>query len=1221
MNVGALAPCVTLTSADVTETVPASLSPLVREHIPYGAPVVPEPPFITRWKNQYAAREKWIREQTENRFWWDTPGGFPYNPEFEFGGFGFGYGGYGGFPADRSQDRTHAPLPYLTETEWRVHLAMARDLVQRNGLALGFRDHVRGFIGKMSVTFVLRGQSPGATPSGPTDADGDGQPDVHPLVKQVLDVWDEFCRLNSWGRGLINRERECVNRLIVEGESIQRFFKGGYDTKGIPRVRHVEPEFLRTPPGGSTNGPEGWGPENDIDDAETIHRYWICNPDDTTDGQHVDADRIVHAKANVDGVIKRGLSDFFPVAGLLRKVLEIRENMAHTQRLLSAIAWWEQFPTATEEQVRRMIEPLRDYQANRLTTSTSGARAGSVDVQHVDAGSIIRTEAGRQVVPPPAATNTPNFVQSDEMILRGVSFRWGMPDFFAGQGAASFAGLLVKGSPLVTLTEERQDVVKEFTAEVARRVIRLAEESGRLPRGTCERVEPVVTAPPVEIADEEKQARTDIALFQQGLRSPFAIMRGNKEDPKQVMADIAAHAKQRAQMGGQPPPGAPPPPPPGPNSTPPGSAGGDGSSPNNPDAGKDSLAGLFGESKDASGHQHKDKGPGGGQFTAGSSGDKADNEPEKSASEQWQERADAREDRRQAATTARKHHDNDDAKPTPLGKVNSYELTNLPDDEHEKLLEKDLDAYDTHHATTRKHLVEAGATEKELGEFDRRVEKYRADIVKGQEKTKKARLKWQKAKTKSDEFADNRGELEKAEPEEPDYEEEPDEPDDEDEPEEPQEPEYKNPNGVSEEPDRNDYEDGEEGERAYEIDKEDWDAHIEWTDEHADWESELEAVQDRNKKAHADYREELAAVQSRNQKAQAHWEKSHDDWEAKLSKFDDRKSDLEEAEYEAENAYDRVASEYETDFMESIDHIGEHVGDVEDAVHARLDEEDLDDPQPDEEESDHPAKTESLLREHGEPPFPGAVLTGNPPRWHVPDSSTDATHPHDEHAQADAAHASVPAKLKAQFEAAKGALAEKLKQTKGGRVVLAMGTGGLWLFHAIEHRLLFVMKKSQELAVEAARQRGLPEEKLPALQRALYIADFLGGYATGAAGLAAFGPLGAKVGSLLPSASVLYLAYSTSRDPAATWKAARTVLARTFQKTPPKAESVNAEPDFQLTPELAAKLAERIQAAGDDDWYVALFAAAMTETDGNADEAMKRADAVIAETPNPPTGE
>src|SRR5262245_57796964 len=82
------------------------------------------------------------------------------------------------YPCTRAQGRTDAPLPALSETGWQLHVSLARDLLNRNHLAIGFRDHVANFIGPVDVAFVLRGQAPGATASGPQDAAGDGQPDV-----------------------------------------------------------------------------------------------------------------------------------------------------------------------------------------------------------------------------------------------------------------------------------------------------------------------------------------------------------------------------------------------------------------------------------------------------------------------------------------------------------------------------------------------------------------------------------------------------------------------------------------------------------------------------------------------------------------------------------------------------------------------------------------------------------------------------------------------------------------------------------------------------------------------------------------------------------------------------------------------------------------------------------------------------------------------------------
>ncbi|AMV27543.1 hypothetical protein VT84_24290 [Gemmata sp. SH-PL17] len=529
----------------------------------------PEPDGLGLLRRELAAKTRRVEETLLNldnlispTDWLDAGDGFP----------GFGAWRWNR-PGTRDQDRTHAPITYLNEEDWRQHVALARDLCQRNHLALGFRDHVANFIGPISVSFVLRGQSPGASASGPIDADGDGEPDVDPIVKEATQAWDEWRELAEWGEGEHDREAECRTRLIVEGECTLRFFTGDARSDGLPHVRHVEPELIRTPPGASTTDPWGWGIKCTDDDDECEEALWLCRPDNPDDGREVRSSEYVRAKANVDRTVKRGLSDFFSVAEHLRKVLGLLDNMGHVARLQSAIAWWEQYPTATEAQVRAMIQSGTDYSRPK---AAPGSPARTTDVQNYEPGSIIRTEAGRQVQPGPVATGVAGYAQVEALLLRGVGFRWGCPSYFSGDADASFASVLVTGSPFVRITEARQEKVKGFARAVARRVLEFCERTGRLPRGTTQRVRPIATARPVVIADEEKQARTFLALYQQKCADPIEFVRKRGGDPKVVAANILAWQKKFAPPD-QPPSGAGPG---GPFPSPPGSAGGDGSSPN-----------------------------------------------------------------------------------------------------------------------------------------------------------------------------------------------------------------------------------------------------------------------------------------------------------------------------------------------------------------------------------------------------------------------------------------------------------------------------------------------------------------------------------------------------------------------------------------------------------------------------------------------------------------
>jgi hypothetical protein len=220
-------------------------------------------------------------------------------------------------------------------------------------------------------------------------------------------------------------------------------------------------------------------------------------------------------------------------------------------------------------------------------------------------------------------------------------------------------------------------------------------------------------------------------------------------------------------------------------------------------------------------------------------------------------------------------------------------------------------------------------------------------------------------------------------------------------------------------------------------------------------------------------------------------------------------------------------------------------------------------------------------------------------------------------ATANAQHDAAPAAEKGRFGKLKEKLAAKLQQTRGGRAVLAMGRGGLWLFHQAEHRLLYAAKKTQEIAVQAARERGLSAEATDKLKRTLYVADFVGGYATGGAALAVAGPIAGKVAAVMPSASVAYLAYSTAKNPLATWRAAKKVVADTFAKGGSKHESQTD--GLHFGPELAGMLADRIGRSDvDGEWFVAVFAAALAHTHGDAAKALELADAAVEAQPQGP---
>jgi hypothetical protein len=533
----------------------------------------------------------------------------------------FGWLGGLGYPADRRQDRTGAPLPFMTEDQWRMDLALLRNTATQNHLFAGFLSHLARFVGPVTVQFIRKGSAPGGATAGPVDADGDGEPDADPDAQDCQECWDEWCEENDWGQGESDREYENLLRTLVEGEGTLEWFKGARGK--VPAVRQVEPELIRKPQvlpdafGWADEDDWRWGLLTKPSDAETVLAMWVADPEGTG-GRVVAADRFTRTKLNTPRSVKRGLSDFLPVAELLRKTAGLLDNMAHVAKLQAAIAWWEQFSTATQAQILAMAESLRNpipagvpigFGQAGTTQPPSNPFGPPLAQEHYPAGSIPRTDAGRSVLPGPVSAPA-GFIDVYRVVMQSIGFMFSLPDSFVTGQTDSFASALVSGSPLVRFIEGRQAKTHGHAKAVVMRVLALSEESGRLPAGISKRVKPLLTSRPVVIADEEKKARTRIALLKEGLDDPYDIIKDNDHDVEVCLANQAAFRKRRVEMGAIPDPAAAPGPR-DPSATPPGSAGGDGSSPNRPKA----------ESVDDRGNVHRPAGrPDGGRF-AGRGGD------------------------------------------------------------------------------------------------------------------------------------------------------------------------------------------------------------------------------------------------------------------------------------------------------------------------------------------------------------------------------------------------------------------------------------------------------------------------------------------------------------------------------------------------------------------------------------------------------------------------
>jgi len=477
-----------------------------------------------------------------------------------------------GFPTDRQAGRNWPTI--TTEQDLRQARAFCRLIADTNSLVIAFLDHVTNFVVKTGFKWqaTLRGQKKATAYGAATD------PDIE-ACQQVL---DDFRQLAGWGDDAgftvgefddddyspqVNLEHEGWRRAMRDGEFFLRLFRGGADTNGIPTCRVVEPECVKCP-NGDMQGPYSWGILTDQDDIQRRKAFWVTSKDDGVQGEQVPAGRMLQLKLNVDGDIKRGLPDFWPLQDEVQGAQKLWRNTLEVNAILAAIAYIRQHaPGVTGTQVNSMLANRSTDGQNLLkntypyTVADRGTDRTNLYTRS-EAGQVIEISNGMQYQPGPSATGTAGQIEAMQAIFRIVGIRWGCPEYFSGDASsANFASTLVSGGPFEIACVTRQGHYKRFQGELAKRVLILACESGRLRRDQVMKCEIKVTPPAVAIANRAEDTQRRSTLAQNAGLSKTTWLMEEGYDPDQEAANVAAEAMKAAAQQ-QPPagpggPGAP----------------------------------------------------------------------------------------------------------------------------------------------------------------------------------------------------------------------------------------------------------------------------------------------------------------------------------------------------------------------------------------------------------------------------------------------------------------------------------------------------------------------------------------------------------------------------------------------------------------------------------------------------------------------------------------
>ncbi len=190
-----------------------------------------------------------------------------------------------------------------------------------------------------------------------------------------------------------------------------------------------------------------------------------------------------------------------------------------------------------------------------------------------------------------------------------------------------------------------------------------------------------------------------------------------------------------------------------------------------------------------------------------------------------------------------------------------------------------------------------------------------------------------------------------------------------------------------------------------------------------------------------------------------------------------------------------------------------------------------------------------------------------------------------------------------------GAYLDGKGEERGGKAYRA----GKKIAHAVEQGMMVLMKQTQKVAAQAAKERGLPDTHVERVARVTAAVDFATSFALSKGATLATGgnPVAGFAAGMLPSASVAYLAYSTARNPKATLRAARK-LVRGELNTATRNENwademvTNAHED-----ELLTFFAE----AADPDWAEAVLAACLESQPADVKGALAEARRVLEANP------
>lgn len=463
-------------------------------------------------------------------------------------------GGQVVYPISNPNDRrAGSNFPFwMSESQLSIIRASSRLIVTMNPAAYGLLNGLTSYV--IGSGFTYR-----AVPIEGMEAD-------EKLVRAVQKAIDRFIEENSWKE----MEQELFFRSREDGECFLRMFP---QQSGVLQVRTVEPEQVIQPPN-STFEEWSYGIQTERDDLFDIKAYFVhymapggVKMEDGVTGEVVDAEDMIHIKANVKRAIKRGLPDLsFDTLETFSLASKLRRNMGEGAAVQAAIAAVRQHDTASASQVETFVQQAIDYSLN---IPFNGRQQ---DYTKIDAGSFLDIPKGMNYIPPPGAANANAHLAIHSALLRAAGTRHNAPEWLVSGDASNnnYASSLTAESPFLRNCQRLQSFMSRSFKRVMVTAVKNSIAAGRLPSNALKMVEVTVSPPTVETRNRAEEANSNKTYVEMGVKSRQRVAQELGYDWKKEAAEIEDYNEKFGQKGQQ---GGPPQGPQGPGPEGPGGPG------------------------------------------------------------------------------------------------------------------------------------------------------------------------------------------------------------------------------------------------------------------------------------------------------------------------------------------------------------------------------------------------------------------------------------------------------------------------------------------------------------------------------------------------------------------------------------------------------------------------------------------------------------------------